>query len=403
MSLKGIEDIRAAQARLNGVAFMTPLAPSPHLGKLVGAPVWLKLENLQRTGSFKLRGAFNRLSQLAKERPGAAVSAASAGNHAQGVAVSAAMLGLNAVIFMPRGASLSKRQATAGAGAEVRLTGESVADCLQAARALEPGHVFIHPYDDPEIIAGQGSLGLEIMAQLPEAEAVLVPVGGGGLIAGVAAAVKAVSPATQVIGVQAAAAPAASAALAAGGPQSVTTRPTLADGVRIARIGEAAYPLILRHVDRLVAVEEEHISQAMLLLLERRRIVAEGAGALGLAAMLAGLLPELAGKRVVILVSGGNVDSNLLGRIIDQGLVRSGRIWRFAVVIPDRPGALAGLLNDLARREANVLTVNHDRLGRNLPADRTLVHLELETLGFDHAGRIAAGLAAAGHIIREEP
>ncbi|MFZ5587131.1 MAG: threonine ammonia-lyase [Thermodesulfobacteriota bacterium] len=403
MSLVVIDDIRAAQERLGGVAFVTPLAPSPHLGKLVGAKVWLKLENLQRTGSFKLRGAFNRLSQLAGEHPGAAVAAASAGNHAQGVAVSAAMLGLKAVIFMPRGASLSKRQATAGAGAEVRLTGESVADCLEAARALEPGHVFIHPYDDPAVIAGQGSLGLEIMAQLPDAEALLVPVGGGGLIAGVATAVKAVSPATLVIGVAPAAAPAASAALAAGGPRTIATRPTLADGARIARIGDENYPLIARHVDRVVTVEEEYIAQAMLLLLERRRIVAEGAGALGLAALLSGSLPELAGKRVVILISGGNVDSNLLGRIIDQGLARSGRIWRFAVVLPDRPGALAALLTDLARREANVLTISHDRLGRELASDHTLVRLELETLGFEHAAQIAADLAAAGHTIREEP
>lgn len=397
-----LRDLQQAQANLAGVAFVTPLAPSPHLGRLVGSPIWLKLENLQRTGSFKLRGAYHRLSRLARERPGAAVVAASAGNHAQGVAVAAAELGLKAVIFMPMGAPLAKRQATAGAGAEVRLHGQSVADCLVAARALEPGHVFIHPYDDPEIIAGQGTVGLEIMATLPGVEAVLAPVGGGGLLAGVACAVKSLNPAVRVIGVQTAAATAASAALAAGGPVTVETSPTLADGARVARIGAHVFPLLTRYVDKIVTVDEDRIARAMLLLLERRRIVAEGAGALGLAALLDGGLPELAGRRVVVVVSGGNLDSNLLGRVIDQGLVRSGRIWRIAVVLSDRPGALVGLLERLARREANVLTIAHDRLGHDLPPDRTRVHLELETMGFEHAAELAADLAQAGFQVKDE-
>jgi threonine dehydratase len=400
--LMNLSEIRAARRRLAGVVFHTPLTPSPSLGRLVGAEVFLKLENLQRTGSFKMRGAYNRLSVLAARRPGAKVVAASAGNHAQGVAVSAGLLGLEALIFMPRGASLSKRQATLGAGAQLRLEGETVGDCLTAARACEPEYVLIHPFDDEQVIAGQGSLGLEILEDLPEVEAVLVPVGGGGLIAGVAAAIKEQRPAVRVIGVEPLAAASATAAWEAGAPVEIATASTLADGARVARLGDLTWPLIRRYVDELVTVAEEHIAQAMVMLLERRRIVAEGAGALGLAAFLAAAVPGLAGRRVVLLVSGGNVDSNLLGRIIDQGLVRAGRIFRFSAVLPDRPGALAGLLSLLARQEANVLLVVHDRHGRDLPPDQSRVRLEVETSGFEHARELAGHLLAAGYTISQE-
>ncbi|MBI5521661.1 MAG: threonine ammonia-lyase [Desulfarculus sp.] len=396
-------DILAARQRLAGVAFHTPLAPAPHLGQLVGAELHLKLENLQRTGSFKMRGAYNRLSLLASDRPGAKVVAASAGNHAQGVAVSAGLLGLQALIFMPRGASLSKRQATLGAGAQLRLEGESVADCLAAARALEPGYTFIHPYDDLQVIAGQGSLGLEILEDLPDAQAVLVPVGGGGLIAGVAMAIKERRPSVRVIGVEPIAAASVAAALKAGEPVRFATRATLADGARVARAGELALPLIQRYVDDMVAVEEDHIAQAMVMLIEGRRVVAEGAGALGLAAFMAGVVPGLAGQKVVLLISGGNVDSNLLGRIIDRGLVQAGRIFRFSAVLPDRPGALAGLLGLLAKEEANVLLVSHDRHGRDLPPDQSRVHLEVETTGPEHAQEMAQVLGQAGYQIFVEP
>lgn len=398
-----MNEILTARRRLAGVVFHTPLTPSPSLGKLVGGEIFLKLENLQRTGSFKIRGAFNRLSLLAAQRPGAKVVAASAGNHAQGVAVSAAMLGLEALIFMPRGASLSKRQATLGAGAQLRLEGETVGDCLRAAQALEPQYTFIHPFDDQQVIAGQASLGLEILEDLPDVEAVLVPVGGGGLIAGVAAAIKEQRPSVRVIGVEPIAAASAGAAWQAGAPVEIATTATLADGARVGRVGQLAWPLIRRYVDELVAVEEDHIAQAMVMLLERRRIVAEGAGALGLAALLAGALPGLAGRRVALLISGGNVDSNLLGRIIDQGLVRAGRIFRFSAVLPDRPGALAGLLNLLARQEANVLLVAHDRHARDLPPDQSRVRLEVETSGFDHAQELAGHLLADGYSISQEP
>lgn len=399
ITLKAIEHTRRI---LGSVAFHTPLAPSPHLGNLVGAEVFLKLENLQRTGSFKIRGAYARLHRLAQEHPGAGVVAASAGNHAQGVAVSARLLGLRATIFMPLGVSLSKREATAASGAQVRLKGDSVAECLEAAQELTPELTLIHPYDDEEVILGQASLGLEILEDLPDVQAVVVPVGGGGLIGGVAAAIKAKAPQVRVVGVEPSLAPSATAALQQGRPVTVATQPTLADGACISRVGELTLPLIQRYVDEIVRVEEDHIAQAMLLLLERRRIVAEGAGALGLAAFLARALPGLQGQRVVLLVSGGNVDSNLLGRIIDQGLVRSGRIFRFSVVLPDRPGALAGLLAQVAAAQANVLHISHDRLAKGLPPRQSRVSLEIETRGFEHAQEVAAGLETKGYPIQPE-
>ncbi|RJX29644.1 MAG: threonine ammonia-lyase [Desulfarculus sp.] len=397
-----LQNIEKMRRLLGPVAFHTPLAPSPHLGNLVGAEVFLKLENLQRTGSFKIRGAYARLHRLAQERPGAGVVAASAGNHAQGVAVSARLLGLKAVIFMPVGVSLSKREATVASGAEIRLKGESVAECLEAARALTPELTLIHPYDDEQVILGQASLGLEILEDLPQVQAVVVPVGGGGLIGGVAAAIKAKAPSVRVVGVEPSLAASAAAALREGRPVTVATEPTLADGACISRVGELTLPLIQRYVDDMVQVAEEHIAQAMLLLLERRRIVVEGAGALGLAAFLAEAVPALRGKRVVLLISGGNVDSNLLGRIIDQGLVRSGRIYRFSVVLPDRPGALAGLLTQVAAAQANVLHISHDRLAKGLPPRQSRVSLEIETRGFAHAQEVAAGLETKGYPVQPE-
>lgn len=399
MELTAIENTRRL---LRQAVFQTPLAPSPNLSKIVGAELWLKLENLQRTGSFKIRGAYAKLHRLAQEHPGAGVVAASAGNHAQGVAVSAARLGLEATIFMPNGVSLSKREATVARGARVILVGDSVAEGLAAAREQTPELTLIHPYDDEEVILGQASLGLEIVEQLPEVDAVLVPVGGGGLIGGVAAAIKARAPRVQVIGVEPLRAACARAALLEGRPVTVETQPTLADGTRVNRLGELTFPLIEKYVDQMVQVSEDHISQAMLLLLERRRIVAEGAGALGLAAFLADEVPHLAGKKVVLLVSGGNLDSNLLGRIIDQGLARSGRIFRFSVVLPDWPGALAELLNQVAVAQANVLHIAHDRLGKDLPPHQTRVRLEIETRGFAHADELAQLLGESGYDIEPQ-
>ncbi|MFH1139234.1 MAG: threonine ammonia-lyase [Pseudomonadota bacterium] len=396
------ETLEEARRRLAPVIIRTPLIPAPNLGRLVGADVYLKLENLQRTGSFKFRGAYVKLSRLAETGTGMRVAAASAGNHAQGVALAARLLGLQATIFMPKNASLAKREAAAGYGAEVRLEGDNVEESLAAARALWGDGRFIHPFDDEEIIAGQGSVGLEIMEDLADVEAVVVPVGGGGLLAGTAAAVKAVNPKVKVVGVEPDRAASAAAALARGRPVDIPTRPTLADGTRVARIGDLVLPYLQKFVDQLVQVGEEHIAQAMLLLLERRRVVAEGAGALPLAAFPAGAIPDLVGKKVVLVISGGNVDANLVGRIIDQGLVRSGRIFRCSVILDDRPGALAGLLSEAAELGANVLHIHHDRLGKNLPVSSTRVGLDLETRGFGHIAEIASRLRARGYDVTED-
>ncbi|MDY6850700.1 MAG: threonine ammonia-lyase [Thermodesulfobacteriota bacterium] len=396
-----IETIEKTRNRLAPVVFHTPLVPSPHLSRLVGAEVFLKLENLQRTGSFKIRGAYSRLYNLAAQGHEAVV-AASAGNHAQGVALAARLLNLKATIIMPENVSLSKREATAAYGADVRLIGECVEDCFSAACSLEGGLTFIHPFDDEDVILGQGSLGLEILEDLPDLEAVVAPVGGGGLIAGVAAAIKAKHPQVMILGVEPSRAASAGEALKAGRPVEVHTEPTLADGTRVAKIGDLNLPLIQKYVDDVVQVDEEHIAQAMLLLLERRRIVAEGAGALALAAFLARLVPRLKGRRVVLLVSGGNVDANLIGRIIDRRLVRSGRIFKFSVVLDDHPGALAKLLDVATSTRANVLHIFHDRLGRNLPLDRSRVGLELETRGREHIMEIKSFLADRGYEISEE-
>jgi len=400
--LTTLKDIDQARTVLTQVITRTPLVFSHNLSRLVGAEIYLKLENLQRTGSFKIRGAYNCLHRLAQAGAATAVAAASAGNHAQGVAWAARLLGLKALIFMPVGASLSKRQAAAAYGAEVRLAGETVEEAVQAARGLEDSLTFIHPFANPDVIAGQGVLGLEILEDRPDLEAVVVPVGGGGLIGGVAAAVKAKKPRVIVAGVEPSRAASATAALAAGNPVETAAGSTLADGARVAKVGDLTLPLIQKFVDRVVQVDEEHIAQAMLLLLERRRIVAEGAGALGLAAFLAGAFPELEGKKVVLIISGGNVDANLIGRIIDQGLVRSGRIFKFSVILDDRPGALAKLLSLVASAQGNVLHIFHDRLGKNLPPDQTRVGLELETRGLDHGAEIAALLRAEGYRITEE-
>ena len=394
-----IGEIEKVRQEIAPVAIRTPLVPSFGLSRLTGAELYLKLETLQRTGSFKIRGAYARLSRLAAAKPGAKVTAASAGNHAQGVALASHLLGLSATIFMPESSPLSKQQATTSYGARVKLHGDSVEDGLSAARELGPDWTLIHPFDDDEIICGQASIGLEIIEDLPEVEAVVVPVGGGGLLAGVATAIKSKAPHVKVIGVEPANAASATAALESGQPVDVKTRPTLADGTLVARVGERPLPLIRNFADGVVTVGEDHIAQAMLLLLERRRIVAEGAGALGLAAFLAGAVPELGSKKTVLVISGGNVDANLIGRIIDQGLVRSGRIFRFAVILDDRPGALNKLLSVIAAAKANVLHIFHDRLGKNLPLGCSRVELELETRGFEHAGELATILESHGYDV----
>lgn len=395
-----IKDIQGAAERIRGRILRTPLLHSPSLSERFSADVRLKLENLQKTGSFKIRGATNKLSLRRDVIGPAGVVAASAGNHAQGVALAARQAKLPATIVMPEWVSISKQEATRSYGGKVEIFGTSIAECLQrAAEISRKGPALIHPFDDPDIIAGQGTIGLEILDDCPDADVILVPVGGGGLIAGIASAVKALRPRARVIGVETSACPSASESMRMGEPVRVPAAASLADGVSVKQIGDLNFDILREAVDTIVAVEEDQIAAAVLLLLERKKILAEGAGALPLAALLKGAVEIPAGSRVVPVISGGNVDSPLLGRILARGLINKGRIMRIRVQLDDIPGALAGLLTEVARLKANVLHIYHDRRTRDVPIYVTHVELEMETRGPAHVDRIAAALRKLGYSI----
>jgi threonine dehydratase len=399
--LISVEDLLSARARVDPVLRRTPVDRSDSLGHLAWRPVLLKPEQQQRTGSFKIRGAYNRIAQLP---PGVAVVAASAGNHAQGVALAASLTGRAATIYMPRGAALPKVEATRAYGASVRLEGELVDDCLALAKAFaeERGAVFVPPFDDPEVIAGQGTVGLELLEEAPDAEVVVVPVGGGGLLAGVAAAVALAGEGggrPRVVGVEAAGAPTLTAALAAGHPVTIDRPATMADGIAVARCSELTLAHAQAYVDEVVTVDEEEISQAMLLLVERAKAVVEPAGATSLAAILTGRIAG-SGPAVAVL-SGGNVDPLLLTKLIEHGLSAAGRYLALRVVMADRVGALAGLTGDLARLGLNVLDVEHHRSGRDLAVAEVEVQVTVETRDAAHHDEVLEALAAAGY--RVEP
>ncbi len=396
-----LSDIREAAEVIKGRAIRTPLVYSPVLSSLSGARVYLKLENLQRTGSFKLRGATYKIRKRLSEIGPRGVVAASAGNHAQGVALAAAGEGLPATIVMPDWASISKQEATRGYGGEVVLHGSSLEESIALAQGMAAeGKTFIHPYNDPDIIAGQGTVGLEIIEDLPDPDLVIAPVGGGGLMGGVAVSVKALSPKTLVIGVQAAACPSAQRALESGEVVRVEAERSIADGISVKQIGETPFEILRTFVDGIVLVDEDQIASAILLLLERKKILAEGAGAVPLAAFMGGAVEVPQGGKVVLVISGGNVDSPLLDRIIRRGLFLNGRIMRFSVRLHDVPGSLAKLLTLIADLKANVLRIDHDRIGRNLPVHSSRVQLELETRGPGHIEMIAEALREAGHDVR---
>ncbi|HBZ54305.1 MAG TPA: threonine ammonia-lyase [Syntrophobacteraceae bacterium] len=393
-----LDDIQTAANKLQDRIIRTPLIHSATFTQMVGAQVFLKLENLQKTGSFKLRGATFKLLRYAAAVGARGVVAASAGNHAQGVALAARMAGVAAAIVMPLGSSISKQEATRGYGGEVILEGKSVEESLQAAQALaREGKVLIHPFDDEDIIVGQGTIGLEILEDLPDPDVIFVPIGGGGLVSGVASAVKAVHPQTRIIGVQAAACPSAYESFRAGRVVRVEARKSIADGLAVKQVGELTFDIIRKNVDDIVIAEEEQIAAAILMLLERKKLLAEGAGAIALAALLQGAVRVPPDGKVVLLISGGNVDSSLLGRVLRQGLFRTGRVMRVSVCLDDVPGALAGLLTHVAKHQANVLQIDHDRSLLELPIYVSRVELELETRGPDHMREILAGLKAAGY------
>ena len=394
-------DIDAARGRIAGALPHFPLERSERLSTIAGGPVFLKLENLQPTGSFKERGALNRLLTLPPEAKAAGVVAGSAGNHAQGLAAHAARLGVRCTIVMPVGTPLVKVTATRELGAQVVLHGRGYDEAFAEAarRAAEGGLTLVHGFDDVMVMAGTGTIGLEVMDEEPDLGTVVVPIGGGGLIAGIAVAVKETRPQVRVIGVQSARVPSMKAALEAGAPVEVPPAPTLADGIAVRRVGALTLPLVQRYVDDIVTVDEEELAGAVLFLLEREKAVAEGAGAAAVAALLHGRVAAGAGTTVAI-VSGGNIDVNVLARIIERGLVKDGRLVRLRVRIGDHPGDLHRLLGVVAEARANIVEVEHNRAFTKVDLDETVVDLTIETRGPEHVRDLEAALASAKYEIQ---
>jgi threonine dehydratase len=399
VSTLSIADVEAAAEVLRGVAITTAMEESRWLSSVVGGQVLLKCENLQRTGSFKIRGAYLRMSRLSPEERARGVVAASAGNHAQGVALAAQMLGIKATVFMPEGAPIPKLNATKGYGAEVIFHGAILDEALAHAIAYaeQTGAVLIHPFDHVDIVAGQATVGLEILQQAPTAASVLVPTGGGGLIAGIALAIKAHRPDIRVIGVQAEGAAAYPGSLRAGAPVALASMSTMADGIAVACPGVIPFEEIAAHVDDMVTVSEESISQALVLLLERAKMVVEPAGAVGVAAVLDH--PDAFPTPAVAVLSGGNVDPLLLAKLIRHGMASAGRYLSIRVRIPDRPGGLARVLGELAEQGANVLEVVHERTSTSLSVDEVEVQVQLETRGPEHAEAVLARLREHGYQV----
>lgn len=399
MELVGIDKIRIARETLHGVVRRTPLRHCEVLAHRCAVPVHLKCENLQRTGSFKIRGAYVRIHALSADERARGVVAASAGNHGQGVALAAAMLGTAATVYMPVSASLPKAAATRGYGAQVHLVGDVVEESLAGARAFaeETGAVFIHPFDHPDVLAGQGTVGLEVLEQLPDVATVLVPTGGGGLVGGIAAAVKGVKPEVQVIGVQAEAAAVWPASLAAGSPVRLRCGHTMADGIAVSEVGAVTFAHVSALVDQVITVGEEALSQALLLCLERTKMLVEPAGAAAVAALLES--PARFPGPVCAVLSGGNVDPLLLMHIIRRGLTVDGRFLALRVTVPDRPGELARLLARIGASGANVVDVAHTRIAGRLPVGDAVVALSLETRGSEHCTALITDLGAAGYQV----
>jgi threonine dehydratase len=395
--LVSVDDVKVARKILEGVAIVTPVEHSRQLSGPVGGYVHFKCENLQRTGSFKIRGAYVRIARLTDDERARGVVAASAGNHAQGVALAARLLGSTSTVFMPEGAPLPKIAATQAYGAEIRMTGRTVDDALTEAKryADESGKVLIHPFDHPDVIAGQGTIGLEILDAVPDVKTVVVSVGGGGLIGGIAVAIKAHRPDVQIVGVQAEGAAAFPGSLAVGHPLALPAMATIADGIAVARPGDITLALCTALVDEVVTVSDEGLSRALLMCLERAKLVVEPAGAAAVAAIMDH--PARFEPPVVAVLSGGNVDPLLLLRVIRHGLAAAGRYLSFRLRIPDRPGELAALLGLLAESGANVLDVEHVRTGPKLHLDEVEVALQLETRGTTHSDDVLGRLRRAGY------
>ena len=387
-------DIEAAADLLDGVIRDLPVAGARWLEEFVGGRVHLITENLQRAGSFKIRGAYNRIARLSDDERARGVVAASAGNHAQGVALAAQLLGVHATVFMPEGATIPKVQATRAYGADVRFAGATIDEALQSAIEYgeTTGAVLIHPFDHPDIVAGQGSLGLEILRKVPDVRTIAVCTGGGGLLAGVAVAVKSMRPDVRIVGVQAQEAAAYPASLAAGEPIRLERMATMADGIAVGRPGDVPFALVRKYVDDVTTVSEVQLSRAVLMLLERAKLLVEPAGAAATAAVMAD--PASFEPPLAIVLSGGNVDSLLLLRIIRHGLAAAGRYLTITVRVPDRPGSLARLLAEVKDLRANVLEVQHDRLDSGLGVDEVDIVVQMETRGRDHCAEVLETLGA---------
>lgn len=399
-----LADVKRAQEVLEGQVKATPLIHIPSISQEFGLPVYFKAENLQRAGSFKIRGAINKIYSLTEEEKSRGVIAASAGNHAQGVALAAQSLGIKATICMPEGAPISKVDATIGYGAEVVLHGLTYDDAYQKACELQAAHgyTFIHGFDDPYTIAGQGTIGLEILQELPDLETVIVPIGGGGLISGIALALKALKPSIRVVGVQAAGAPAIYLSHQKGDLVYTDSVRTIADGIAIKRPGKLNWELIHQYVDEVVLVDEEEIAQSILYLLERGKLMVEGAGSVGMAALLGNRLPNLKGP-VCVVLSGGNIDVNILSRIIERGLVKAGRYVRLATFVPDRPGGLQRLLTTVAHAGANVIQIHHERWLNKVTIGEVEINLSVETRNAEHVNQILALLKSEGYHVSVVP
>jgi threonine dehydratase len=398
-SLVTLDEIRAARELIRPIIRETPMETSRPLSERVGGDVHLKCENLQRTGSFKIRGAYTRISRLSADEKAAGVVAASAGNHAQGVALAASLLGVRSTVYMPVGASIAKLQATKAYGATVHLVGDTLDDSLIEARkfADETGAVLVHPFDHPDILRGQGTTGLEILEQVPDVKTVIVALGGGGLISGIAAAIKAQRPEVRIVGVQAEQAAAWPESLRAGHPVRLGQMTTLADGIAVGEPTALTYAHVAELVDEIVTVSEDQLSRAMLLCLERAKMVVEAAGVAGVAAVLD--QPERFQAPAVVVLSGGNIDPLLMNHIVEHGLVAAGRFLSLRVEISDRPGSLAKLLAEFGRLGASVVNLEQSRLGSSIEFGNVEAAIRLECRGAEHHDLVLSALADAGYQV----
>jgi threonine dehydratase len=396
-----LEDVQAALARIRDRIYVSPCARTETLSRLTGTSAHLKLENLQMTGAYKERGALNKLLQLSPAERDLGLIAASAGNHAQAVAYHAGRLGVKATIVMPETTPITKVANTRSHGAKIVLHGANYDEAYAEARRLEQaeGLTFVHPFDDPAVIAGQGTIGLEILEQDAQVETIVVPIGGGGLVSGVAVAAKETRPGVRVVGVETEALPCMIAALDAGKPTTLEPANTVADGIAVKRAGELTFDHVKRYVDDIVTVSEEEIASAILYLLEKEKTVAEGAGAVAVAALMQKKIRGVEGRNVVAIVSGGNIDVNLVARVIERGLVKDGRLVRISVALQDKPGQLAKVSQIVAHHRANVIEVHHTRAFAYRFGDTTL-QLTLETRGPDHVEEILTALRERGYQVQ---